>query len=85
MYPQINHRQLFDLRRDPSEKHDLADNPKYAGEIERLKILMAEWQTRVGDKQPLTVANPKPKELNLDGYIRKPDQWQPRWIVEKYF
>jgi hypothetical protein len=46
---------------------------------------MAEWQKRVGDTQPLTVPNPKPLMRDLTGQSRKPDAWQPRWIVEKYF
>jgi hypothetical protein len=34
---------------------------------------------------PLTSANPKPKEVNLNGTMRRPDQWQPAWIRKKYF
>ncbi len=85
VYPPINHRELFDLRDDPDETHDLAGDPRYAGEIERLTARMRQWQERVGDKQPLTVAKPKPKEVRFDDFTRKPDQWQPEWIVRKYF
>jgi arylsulfatase A-like enzyme len=85
VYPPINHRQLFDLRADPDEMHDLAADPKSAEEIDRLTVLMKSWQAKVGDRQPLTVAKPKPKAISFDGYIRKPDQWQPEWIVRKYF
>jgi hypothetical protein len=46
---------------------------------------MKKWQLKVGDQQPLTVADPKPKEVRFDDFIRKPDQWQPEWIVQKYF
>lgn len=85
VYPPINHRQLFDLQDDPDEMRDLASEPKHMKEIERLTLLMKSWQTRVGDTQPLTVANPRSKEVNFDGYVRKPDQWQPAWIIQKYF
>jgi arylsulfatase A-like enzyme len=85
VYPPINHRQLFDLRNDPDERHDLAGDPKHTGEIERLTRLMKAWQTRVGDQQPLTVERPKPREVSFDGYLRKPDPWQPEWIIQKYF
>jgi arylsulfatase A-like enzyme len=85
VYPPINHRQLFDLRNDPDEIKDLAADPKHAPDIERLTALMKQWQEKVGDKQPLTVAKPKPKEISFDGYIRKPDKWQPEWIIRKYF
>ncbi|HXG09979.1 MAG TPA: sulfatase-like hydrolase/transferase [Gemmataceae bacterium] len=85
VYPPINHRQLFDLQNDPDEIRDLAGDPRYAGEIERLTGLMQSWQAKVGDRQPLTVAKPKPREISFEGYVRKPDQWQPEWIIKKYF
>ena len=83
VYPQIHHRELFDLKKDPYERHNLADEKP--AEVERLTRLLGEWQQRTGDQQPLVVANPKPKELRFDDFERKPDQWQPPWIVEKYF
>ncbi|MCC6234339.1 MAG: sulfatase-like hydrolase/transferase [Verrucomicrobiales bacterium] len=85
VYPQINHRQLFDLRRDPNEQRDLANDPARAETLERLTSLMAEWQSRFGDRQPLSVDHPKLKALDLHGYQRQPDAWQPAWIVKKYF
>ncbi len=85
VYPPINHRQLFDLQNDPDEIQDLAADPKYAAEIERLTARMKEWQAKVGDRQPLRVDQPKPKEVSFDGYLRKPDPWQPEWILRKYF
>jgi arylsulfatase A-like enzyme len=85
VYPPINHRELFDLTADPDETNDLAADPAHAKEIERLTALMKSWQEKVGDKQPLTVARPKPKAVSFDGYVRKPDQWQPEWIRRKYF
>jgi arylsulfatase A-like enzyme len=85
VYPQINHRQLFDLQADPDETRDLAGDSRHAAEIDRLTALMKSWQAKVGDKQTLTVDKPKPKAVSFAGYDRKPDQWQPEWIVEKYF
>lgn len=85
VYPPINHTQLFDLQNDPDEMQNLAAAAKYAPEVKRLTALMQNWQTKVGDTQPLSVANPKPKEVNFEGYQRKPDQWQPDWIIKKYF
>ena len=66
VYPPINHRQLFDLRDDPDETRDLAADPAHEPEIERLTALMKAWQEKVGDRQPLTVAKPKPKEVRFD-------------------
>jgi arylsulfatase A-like enzyme len=85
VYPPINHSQLFDLKEDPHETRDLAGDAKHAKEVERLIALMKAWQEKVGDKQPLTVEKPKSKEVRFDDFVRKPDQWQPDWIIKKYF
>jgi arylsulfatase A-like enzyme len=85
VYPPINHSELFDLNADPHEMKNLADDPAHAGEIKKLTTLMQNWQRKVGDTQPLRVEKPKPKDVSFDGFVRKPDQWQPAWIVEKYF
>lgn len=85
VYPQINHVQFFDLQNDPLEMHNLADDPAYAGQRREMRELLVQWQQTVGDRQPLTVPNPKPKEVDLAGRARVPDRWQPDWIVEKYF
>ncbi|VTS08478.1 sulfatase-like hydrolase/transferase [Tuwongella immobilis] len=85
VYPQINHSQLFDLKNDPNEITNLAEKPEHADTVKRLTTLMQQWQARVGDQQPLKSANPAPKTISFDGFLRKPDQWQPKWIVDKYF
>lgn len=85
VYPQINHRQLFDLQSDPHEMRNLIDRPQYQAQHDRLLKQLIQWQQDVGDQQPLSVANPAPREVNLTGRPRVPDRWQPEWIVEKYF
>ncbi|HKB02581.1 MAG TPA: sulfatase-like hydrolase/transferase [Gemmataceae bacterium] len=85
VYPPINHTELFDLQNDPHEMTNLAADPAHAAQVERLTGLMKEWQAKVGDKQPLAVAKPKPKDVSFDGHVRMIDQWQPDWIREKYF
>ena len=84
-YPQIDHTQLFDLASDPHETGNLAEDPAQAARIAELTELMREWQARVGDDHPLTVENPKPKEIDLSGREQSRDRWQPEWIFEKYF
>jgi arylsulfatase A-like enzyme len=84
-YPQINHRQLFDLAYDPHEIHDLAQDPAFAPHVERLLAQLQDTQAAHGDSQPLTVAEPRPRHRDLTGLDRKPDPWQPEWIVQKYF
>jgi len=85
VYPRIARRQLFDLEKDPGELNDLSDDPRFGERMQELTELMQSWQARVGDRQPLTVAAPASGVLNLEGYRRQPDPWQPAWIVEKYF
>jgi len=84
-YPRINHTQLFDLKNDPNELNNLAQEPSQAGRVKKMLQQLKQWQQKVGDDLPLTVANPKPKEIDMTGRPRKPDRWQPEWIVRKYF
>lgn len=59
-YPQVNVTQLFDLKNDPHEKSNLADDPAQAPRIAALTARIQEWQRHFGDESPLTVADPKP-------------------------
>ncbi len=65
VYPQINKTQLFNLRDDPSEMHDLAESPAQAGEVSRLITLLKEWQRRCDDPQPLTSEHPQSSEFDF--------------------
>jgi arylsulfatase A-like enzyme len=84
-YPKIGHLQLFDLQADPHERTNLVDRAELAGEVTRLTGLMKQWQARVGDKVQLPETNVAPRGIDMTGRKREPDQWQPQWIVEKYF
>ncbi|MHC4205766.1 MAG: sulfatase-like hydrolase/transferase [Planctomycetota bacterium] len=84
-YPRTNHTQLFDLKKDPDELKNLADEPSQTERVKQMLQQLKQWQQKLGDDLPLTVANPKPKEINMTGRPRKPDRWQPDWIVRKYF
>jgi arylsulfatase A-like enzyme len=84
-YPKIGHLQLFDLRADPHEQVNLIDRPEHAPRVARLRKLMREWQAKVGDSLPIPESNRPPETVDLTGRPRDPDQWQPEWIVKKYF
>jgi arylsulfatase A-like enzyme len=84
-YPQINYTQLFDLENDPNELHSLADDPAQKARVEKMMAMIEDAEKHYGDKQELTVANPKPKEIDMTGHERHPDPWQPMWLIEKYF
>jgi arylsulfatase A-like enzyme len=84
-YPQIGHLQLFDLQQDPHETNNLIARPEAAEHVIRLLKLMKQWQVRVGDTLELPMADWPPPGIDLTGRQRQPDQWQPDWIVKKYF
>lgn len=84
-YPEASHLQLFDLEADPSEKTNLVSRPEHATDLRRLQALMATWQQRVGDTVPIPTISRDPPLVTLTGQARTPDQWQPEWIVRKYF
>jgi arylsulfatase A-like enzyme len=84
-YPKISHLQLFDLASDPDEIHNLIDVPEHAPQVTRLLELMKDWQNKTGDTQSVPSVNKVPAAIDLTGRKREPDQWQPRWIVDKYF
>jgi arylsulfatase A-like enzyme len=84
-YPKIGHLQLFDLQADPHERVNLIDRPEHTHHVMRLRKLMREWQAKVGDSLPIPESHRPPEGVDLTGRARDPDQWQPEWIVRKYF
>jgi len=47
--------QLFDLRADPWETHDLSDDPASAQTLTRLRSELSRWQTDLDDPSPIAV------------------------------
>jgi len=84
-FPKIGHLQLFDLKTDPHETTDVIHDASNAEHVKRLHALMKTWQMKVGDKVVVPTAAKAPPKIDLTGTARVPDQWQPDWIVEKYF
>jgi arylsulfatase A-like enzyme len=84
-YPKIGHLQLFDLQQDPYEMHNLIDDPQHQPQVKRLQALMKSWQQQVNDSLELPSTNTQPPPIDLTGKARKPDSWQPDWIIKKYF
>ena len=85
VYPKIGHMQLFDLESDRFETKNLIDRPEHAAQVARLRGLMSDWQKKVGDKLELPATSKPYPPVDLTGLKRTPDQWQPDWIVKKYF
>jgi arylsulfatase A-like enzyme len=65
VYPQINKRQLFDLRNDPYETNDLAGDPGQTAELARLTALLESSQRKFNDHQALSTNNPCPLSFDF--------------------
>ncbi|MFT7643786.1 MAG: hypothetical protein ACI9G1_005552 [Pirellulaceae bacterium] len=76
---------LFDLSTDPHEIKNLAAAPAHRADVERMGLLMDSWRKRLGDRHPLAISKPEPKEPQYDNSKRVLDVWQPKWIRDKYF
>ena len=64
-YPRINRTQLFDLERDPDERHDLAADSRHTAQLTRLTALLREQQALAGDTLPLTTDKPQPADFDF--------------------
>lgn len=84
-YPELGYLQLFDLRDDPFEMANLIDQPAHAAQLTRLHALMRRWQSQLGDTVPVPTTSRQPPAIDLTGLPRTTDQWQPEWVVRKYF
>ncbi len=45
---------LYDLRKDPQELHNLVNDTAYAAVLDRMRLAMDEWLTRIGDWSVIT-------------------------------
>jgi arylsulfatase A-like enzyme len=63
-YPQINRSQLFNLKDDPSEIHDLETSPAAAGPLAELTGRLETAQKEAGDTLALTASQPQRAEVD---------------------
>lgn len=63
-YPQVDVTQLFDLKNDPDEIHNLAGEPSQADRVSELLARLKGEQRKFGDTLPLVVDNPRPAAWN---------------------
>ena len=52
-YPHVDEVQLFDMKEDPWEMKDLAEDPKYAQTVKDLDIRLRRWMKATGDELEL--------------------------------
>ena len=69
-YPQINRSQLFNLKDDPAETHDLAAEPASASKIQELIAELEAEQKRQGDTLALTSSQPRNAEVDAAFFQR---------------
>ncbi|HEX29010.1 TPA: DUF4976 domain-containing protein, partial [Candidatus Poribacteria bacterium] len=55
--------ELYDLETDPGEINNLASDPRYAGELERLRGRLVAWMEEIGDR----ILNPWIRSQLLEG------------------
>jgi arylsulfatase A-like enzyme len=61
-YPKVDRTQLFNLKDDPYEIHNLADQPEYAAKVAQLTELLKQRMAAAGDDEPERRGN-QPKSV----------------------
>ena len=84
-YPALHYTQLFDLKNDPYELNNLAEDSTYHEQQARLWRELQRWQQQTEDTLPLTAPTPTEMQYDLSDYVRQPDRHQPEYTREKYF
>ncbi|MDG1278174.1 MAG: sulfatase-like hydrolase/transferase [Algoriphagus sp.] len=84
-YPERDFTQLFNLKNDPSELNNLAENPESSNQLNKLKVSLHREQKLAGDTVKWTAETILPLEYDHTKIERKPDQWQPEYTLRKYF
>ncbi len=49
MQPKKPAEELYDLRKDPFELHNVATDPEYASALKKMRAQLTQWRTQVGD------------------------------------
>jgi arylsulfatase A-like enzyme len=70
-YPEVDVTQLFDLRSDPHERHNLAGDPAQGTRLVQMMARMRQWQKQLGDADPLLVEHPRPSAFAPPTGIRR--------------
>lgn len=84
-YPKQNYSQLFNLKSDPLEINNLAYLPEYQSKLTEMTALLAEGYKASGDTMNMNPAIILPMDYEYKKLNQKPDQWQPPYILNKYF
>ncbi|GIZ09719.1 sulfatase-like hydrolase/transferase [Flavobacterium sp. UMI-01] len=84
-YPERNYTQLFDLKNDPLEIHNLATDAIYKTKVEEMMRLLDQWRVATHDEVNMNPKKILPLEYDYKKLKQIPDDKQPAYILEKYF
>ncbi len=84
-YPERDYDQLFNLTKDPLELNNLAEDKEYKAIHDEMTVLLKQSQSELEDPAPYTAERILPLEYDYRKLVRKPDQWQPEYTLNKYF
>uniref|UniRef100_UPI003561CCDE sulfatase/phosphatase domain-containing protein n=1 Tax=Mariniflexile sp. TaxID=1979402 RepID=UPI003561CCDE len=84
-YPERNFTQLFNLKNDPLEIHNLAELSDYKSKVSEMMGLIETWHKSTDDTANLYPSAILPLEYDYKKLKQKPDDKQPQYILDKYF
>lgn len=84
-YPRRNYTQLFNLKSDPLEIHNLAALPGYEMKVNEMMELLMEGYRSTNDTANMNPEVILPLEYDYTRLKQVPDQWQPEYTLKKYF
>lgn len=84
-YPERNYSQLFHLKNDPLEIHNLANDSVYSTKLGEMTELLQQLQTEVGDTVSFKAKTILPMNYDPTKFRQTPDTNQPKYILKKYF
>ena len=84
-YPQINVKQLYNLKEDHNELNNLAEKSAYKTKIQEMMNLLEFHRIATDDTINLYPSKIQSKEYDYKDLVQKLDPWQPAYIIDKYF
>ena len=76
-FPHINKTELYNIKKDPYEINDLANDPKYTKIIKLMMEKLKTEQKIYGDIAPLSVKKPQKAKFKVPKKINKQRNWGP--------
>jgi len=84
-YPRRNYTQLFNLKEDPLELNNLAENPNFRNKVDDMMILLEQWYVQTDDTATMNPAKILPLEYDYKKLKQTPDRHQPQYVLDRYF